>query len=110
MESRSRGLHGPRQRAGDWPRKRRLGLRRPPQGRARWGGAAGLCTHGILGHQDVPGLNRERCRSKSGDPGRGLKCILLFRLEKVYNLVKETLPKKPDGQSGVRGASDWAGP
>lgn len=27
--------------------------------------------------------------------------VLFFRLEKVYNLVKETMPKKPDGQSGV---------
>ena len=38
--------------------------------------------------------------------GYGLKLrgfTLLFRLEKVYNLVKETMPKKPDGQSGVEG-------
>ena len=33
----------------------------------------------------------------------------LFRLEKVYNLVKEAMPKKPDGQSGVEGVG-WAGP
>ena len=51
--------------------------------------------------------------SEAGDRGRGIKLkefILLFRLEKVYNLVKETLPKKPDGQSGVREVLDWAGP
>lgn len=28
----------------------------------------------------------------------------LSRLEKVYNLVKETTPKQPEGQSGVAGA------
>lgn len=32
---------------------------------------------------------------------------VLFRLEKVYNLVKETMPKKPDAQSGER-ALPWA--
>lgn len=35
--------------------------------------------------------------------------VLLFRLEKVYNLVKEAMPKKLDGQSGVEGVG-WAGP
>lgn len=34
---------------------------------------------------------------------------LLFRLEKVYNLVNETMPKKLDGQSGVQDIG-WAGP
>lgn len=29
--------------------------------------------------------------------------VLPFRLEKVYNLVKEAMPKKPDAQSGVEG-------
>ena len=33
---------------------------------------------------------------------------LLFRLEKVYNLVNETMPKKLDGQSGVQ-TIGWAG-
>ena len=38
-----------------------------------------------------------------------IKNTFLFRLEKVYNLVKEAMPKKPDGQSGVEGVG-WAGP
>lgn len=54
----------------------------------------------------------------SGDrrPGAGTLCSdrgwpralelspALSRLEKVYNLVKETTPKQPEGQSGVAGA------
>lgn len=35
--------------------------------------------------------------------------FFLFRLEKVYNLVKEAMPKKPDGQSGVEGIG-WGKP
>ena len=53
-----------------------------------------------------------RFRWEADSRGHGLQLrgfVLLFRLEKVYNLVKEAMPKKPDGQSGVEGVG-WAGP
>ncbi|KAK2090730.1 DNA-directed RNA polymerase III subunit RPC5, partial [Saguinus oedipus] len=34
---------------------------------------------------------------------RGSTCCIRAKLEKVYNLVKETRPKKPDAQSGPAG-------
>ena len=53
-----------------------------------------------------------RFSGEADDQGHDLQLrgfVLLFRLEKVYNLVKEAMPKKPDGQSGVEGVG-WAGP
>lgn len=73
MESRSPGVRGPRQRDRDQPEKGRLGHRRPPPAHVLWGGPAGLCAHGILGHQDVPGFNGGRCFSEAGDRQHGLK-------------------------------------
>lgn len=72
------------------------------------------CREGWQGsarqHLQPPGcpcLDGGACYSEAGDWGRGVKLrefIFLFRLEKVYNLVKENLPKKSDGQSGGQGA------
>lgn len=59
-----------------------------------------LRARGILSDQAVAGLQGAAVVR----PMRALvqfSLTLLFRLEKVYNLAKETMPKKPDGQSGV---------
>lgn len=85
------------------PARRLPGAVGPARCREGWQGSARQ-------HLQPPGcpcLDGGACYSEAGDWGRGVKLrefIFLFRLEKVYNLVKESLPKKSDGQSGGQGA------
>ena len=97
LRSKVLGLCGPRQ-AGGRPAKEGgwAATVHPPIQLS----AAGRAHHGPT---------RFRWEADGRGHGLQLRGFVLFRLEKVYNLVKEAMPKKPDGQSGVEGVG-WAGP